>query len=116
VRETLETINAKPVDKVIIVAKLKAICPITKTIDNYQLTIEYIPDDGKYIELKSLREYLDSFDGKEIFHEDLANELATTIYRTIKPKSLTLKLESEYLGMHITIIKTLEKERGNNNN
>jgi len=106
---TLKTIKLSLVDRVSITAKMEAICPVTKTVDKYDITIEYVPNsNGIYIELKSLRKFLDSYKRREIYHEDLANEIAKYIYEIAKPKKLSIKLESNYVGMKVTVIKELK--------
>jgi len=102
----LRTIRAAVVDRVIISAYFRAICPVTKTVDEYDVTIEYVPnEDGVYVELESLRKYLDSFEGVEIFHEDLTARLAERLVEAIRPKYLAVSLRSRFLGMTITVIK-----------
>ncbi|MGC8597048.1 MAG: hypothetical protein ACP5NY_03915 [Thermocladium sp.] len=104
----INCIKAKLTDRVTINTKMIAMCPVTNTIDNYSVTIEYKPNcedpEGcQYIELKSLREYLDSFRDRLIYHEDLINELLKTIQETCDPDELRIVLNSEYMGMRYTI-------------
>jgi len=102
----LSTIKAGTTDRVILETEFSAICPITKTVDEYVATIEYTPNnDGIYVELKSLKEYLSKFKDVEIFHEDLAATLVRDLVETIKPKYLCVKLRSRFLGIDVTIIK-----------
>lgn len=96
-------IKARLTDRITINTKMIAICPVTKTLDNYSITIEYKPscderDGCTYIELKSLREYLDSFRDRAIYHEDLINELLKDIQDSCDPEELRIVLNSEYMG------------------
>jgi len=105
----LSTIKAAVVDRVIVEASFTAICPLTKTVDEYNVTIEYVPnEEGVYVELESLRKYLDSFKGVEIFHEDLAAELVRKLAKVVKPRYLSVRLRSRFLGMYVTVIKELK--------
>jgi len=102
----LRTIKATIVDRVIISASFSAICPLTETVDEYEATIEYIPNEhGVYIELESLKEYLDSFKDVRIFHEDLATVLVERLVEVIRPRYLSVVLKSKFLGMTVTVIK-----------
>jgi len=109
----LEVIKAKPVDRVVIEAIFEAVCPIDKSPDKYRVTVEYVPSIdqssnlGTYIELKSFRKYLEGFRGVEIYHEDLAAKIASDICRAAKPRHVVVRLQSEYLGMNVHVVKEL---------
>lgn len=96
------------VDKVVLKTTFKAICPISRTIDNYTLEIEYRPKDGVYIELSSLREYLNKFEDIEVFHEELAHIIAEDLFQVINPKYIKVKLISIYMGINVEV--TIEKK------
>ena len=51
-----------------------SICPLTGAPDFGELTIRYVPGD-RLFELKSLRDYLAGFRGREIFQEEVVNEV-----------------------------------------
>jgi 7-cyano-7-deazaguanine reductase len=51
-----------------------SICPLTGGPDFGELTIRYVPDE-KLFELKSLRDYLSGFREREIFQEEVVNEV-----------------------------------------
>jgi len=109
----LEIIKAKPVDKVVIEAAFEAVCPIDKSSDKYRAVVEYVPSIDQstnlstYIELKSFKKYLEEFKGVEIYHEDLAAKIASDICHVAKPRHVVVRLQSEYLGMNVYVVKEL---------
>ena len=56
-------------------SELTALCPVTDQPDFYTIDIEYVPG-AHCIESKSLKLYLRTFDGRGIFAEHLAPEIA----------------------------------------
>ena len=91
--------------KVCLRTTFSAICPISKTRDDYIILIEYEPNDNKplYIELCSLRKYLDSYQNEEIHHEELAEQIANDLHSVLRPKSLRVVLKSTYLGIDVDV-------------
>jgi len=59
--------------RVRLASEFSAICPISKTVDKYVVEIEYVGND-RFIELGSLRRYLDSFRDQEWYHEELCEK------------------------------------------
>jgi NADPH-dependent 7-cyano-7-deazaguanine reductase QueF len=104
----LNVIRANQVDEVRIEAEFSSICPLTKTVDRYELTLTYKPRNGVYLELQSFKDYLDSFKDKEIFHEDLAHTIAVSVCKEVKPEEVTVELKSVFVGLKITVVKRLK--------
>jgi NADPH-dependent 7-cyano-7-deazaguanine reductase QueF len=103
----IEVVNARNVDTVKIEVELEAVCPITKTVDHYKLVLTYIPNNGRYIEFVSFKKYLETFKGREILHEELANTIAEEVCKAAKPKKVTVELQSKFMEMNITVTKEL---------
>ncbi|MCI4435489.1 MAG: hypothetical protein JHC33_01585 [Ignisphaera sp.] len=101
-------IKAKLVDLVRIETNFEAVCPVTKTVDYYELVLTYTPSDGEYVELVSFKKFLESFKGVEIFHEDVAYRIAEEVCKAAKPKEVTVELRSIFMGMKVTIVKKTE--------
>ncbi|MEM0506663.1 MAG: hypothetical protein QXW58_05360 [Thermosphaera sp.] len=104
----LHSISARHVNEVVIRTSMTSICPLTKTTDFYELTLSYTPRDGKYLELSSLKEFLESFRDKEVFHEDLASVIAESVCKEILAENVNVELKSTFLGMEVTIVKILK--------
>jgi NADPH-dependent 7-cyano-7-deazaguanine reductase QueF len=104
----INIIKAKHVNLVRIETIFEAVCPITKTVDRYELVLTYIPGDGEYIELESFKKFLESFKGVEVFHEDLAYRIAEEVCKTAKPKEVTVELRSIFMGMKVTVVKEMK--------
>ena len=61
-----------------------SICPLTGAPDFGTLTIRYVPGE-KLLELKSLRDYLGSFRSREIFQEEVVNEVLDEVVQSAAP-------------------------------
>ncbi|GAB6946309.1 hypothetical protein JCM16161A_04390 [Vulcanisaeta sp. JCM 16161] len=109
----IRTIKAGPVDQVHLEASFTAICPVDHSIDNYIVEIDYKPTCGNdgciYIELNSLREYLDGFRDRIIYHEDLINELISRFMEALNPVEITVTLISNYRGIKYVIKRGINK-------
>jgi 7-cyano-7-deazaguanine reductase len=65
--------------------------------DFYHLTLRYRPDNY-CVESKSLKQYLQSFRGKEMTAEQLARTIADDVRETIEPVALSVRLEQARRG------------------
>jgi len=61
-----------------------SICPLTGAPDFGTITIRYVPGE-KLLELKSLRDFLGEFRGREIFQEEVVNEVLDQIVASAAP-------------------------------
>jgi 7-cyano-7-deazaguanine reductase len=61
-----------------------SICPLTGAPDFGTITIRYSPGE-KLIELKSLRDFLGGFRSREIFQEEVVNEVLEAIVASAAP-------------------------------
>ena len=61
-----------------------SICPLTGAPDFGTITIRYVPGE-KLLELKSLRDFLAEFRGREIFQEEVVNEVLDQIVASAAP-------------------------------
>jgi NADPH-dependent 7-cyano-7-deazaguanine reductase QueF len=102
----LETLTLKATVRVHLVTCFSAVCPISKTVDEYMIEIEY-EGYGKYIELGSLRHYLDSFKGQEWFHEELCEKVANDLGKALGVP-VKVKLKSNYLGITVEVEKSVQ--------
>lgn len=85
------------------VEELTSLCPKTRIPDFYRLLVEYIPGT-RLVELKSLKLYLDTFRQREVYHEELLNEVFGDFAAVVKPKWLRLSLEVNIRGGIRTVI------------
>jgi|GEM_PF-822914 len=104
----VETKLSESVDSVSIRAVFEAVCPLTKTVDRYELILTYVPRGGRYIEFQSFRKYLDSFRGVEVLHEALAVKIAEDVCREVKPEYVKVELRSSFMDMDVAVVKTLK--------
>ena len=61
-----------------------SICPLTGAPDFGTITIRYVPRE-KLLELKSLRDFLSGFRSREIFQEEVVNEVLDEIVASAVP-------------------------------
>jgi 7-cyano-7-deazaguanine reductase len=61
-----------------------SICPLTGAPDFGTITIRYVPGE-KLLELKSLRGFLGGFRSREIFQEEVVNEVLDEIVASAAP-------------------------------
>jgi 7-cyano-7-deazaguanine reductase len=61
-----------------------SICPLTGAPDFGTITIRYVPAET-LVELKSLRDYLSGFRGREILQEEVVNEVLEEIVSSAAP-------------------------------
>jgi 7-cyano-7-deazaguanine reductase len=61
-----------------------SICPLTGAPDFGTITIRYVPGT-KLVELKSLRDYLTGFRGRQILQEEIVNEIVDEIVGGAQP-------------------------------
>lgn len=81
------------------------VCPKTGQPDFATLTLEYVPDK-KCIELKSFKEYLQSFRNKGIFHENVVNKVIDDLVAAVQPRKI--RLEGKFStrgGIQTTVVR-----------
>lgn len=85
-------------------SELTARCPVTGIQDLYTVTIEFIPE--KWVpELKSLKFYFMNYRNLPISHEHLQAKIYKEFYAQVKPKTLSVILDTAIRGGIKTIIK-----------
>ncbi|HOL22244.1 MAG TPA: preQ(1) synthase [bacterium] len=88
----------------IIIPEYTSLCPKTGQPDFGTITIEYEPDK-LVIELKSLKEYIQSYRNLGIFYENAINRIKNDIVNTCKPKWLRIKGEFNPRGGMKSIVE-----------
>ncbi len=98
--EGLETIDVKTHGMAMVsfeTKELTAMCPVTHQPDFYRATIEYLPD-GKSVESKTLKLYLNHFKDLGIFGEDLAYKICEELFTVIAPLRIRVTLVQQIRG------------------
>jgi NADPH-dependent 7-cyano-7-deazaguanine reductase QueF len=88
--------------RVILKGEIRSICPESKQTDVYNLTVKFIPA-GKTIEYFSFKEALKSYELKEIYHEDLYQEIYDMFVNEVKPRELMISLDDNSPRLNIEI-------------
>ncbi|HKP19797.1 MAG TPA: preQ(1) synthase [Gaiellaceae bacterium] len=67
-----------------------SICPLTGAPDFGTITIRYVPGE-KLAELKSLRDFLTGFRDRQIFQEEVVNEVLDELVASVQPRFLEVE-------------------------
>ena len=85
-------------------AELTAVCPETRAPDHYRVSITYEP--ARFlVELRSLKEYFVSYRNREIYHEELCNEILEALVTSLRPRTIRVDLSVAVRGgieTHVT--------------
>ncbi|MFM7034421.1 MAG: preQ(1) synthase [Planctomycetia bacterium] len=73
----------------IVCPEFTSVCPKTGQPDFGTLTFRYIPE-GKCVELKSLKLYLQAFRSEGIFYENVTNRILDDLVAVLAPRQMTL--------------------------
>lgn len=84
--------------------EISALCPVSGYPDSGKVTVEFKPND-KTVELKAFKLWINSYRDTNISHEDLANEIYSTLKKGLQPKELYVKLEMMPRGNVTTIVE-----------
>ncbi len=101
--ETIEA-NASLVEEVILRSKATAICPLTKIVDSYDIEVSYKPRNNKFIEAYSFSRYLEKYRDREVYQEQLANEIAEALCRTGAVDQLVVKIKGVHGSTEVEVI------------
>lgn len=98
----LETFPAPNVHTVNFVThEFNALCPVTNQPDLYTVEIEYYPN-GKCVESKSLKLYLQSFRDKGVFGEAIAAQLADELSEALNASVEVITRQQVRGGLQMT--------------
>ena len=74
-----------------------AVCPFSGLPDVARLKIEYYPEGGLAIELKSLKYYLVSFKNVGIYQEEVTNRIFKDLKKILKTKKIRISHNPFYM-------------------
>jgi 7-cyano-7-deazaguanine reductase len=74
-----------------------SVCPKTGQPDFGTVRISYVPE-GRCVELKSLKLYLQAYRSKGIFYEDVINVILDDLVRAVRPRRMTVEGEFRARG------------------
>jgi 7-cyano-7-deazaguanine reductase len=74
----------------IVCPEFTSVCPKTAQPDFGTLTFTYVPD-GKCVELKSLKLYLQQFRNQGIFYENVTNRILDDFVAVVEPRQVQLR-------------------------
>lgn len=83
--------------------ELTALCPGTRQPDCYQVIINYAPN-GRALESKALKFYLQEFRSVEIYAESLADRIVDDVMAFVTPSQCMVRLiQKRRGGIEITV-------------
>lgn len=84
-------------------ARGESICPVSKTVDVFEVTVEYIPR-GAVLAIEEFKRLVDSYRGREIYHEEVAVDILEKIKSIVNPPYVKVTLKSSYIGVDIEVV------------
>jgi 7-cyano-7-deazaguanine reductase len=81
-----------------------AVCPWSGLPDYARLTLRYLPGD-RYVELKSLKYYINSFRNVGIFQEDATNVILEHMVEAMDPLFIEVELDYNIRGGFHTVTR-----------
>jgi 7-cyano-7-deazaguanine reductase len=81
----------------------ESICPISKTVDSFEVTLEYIPR-GAALAIEEFKRMVDSYRGREMLHEEVAVDLMERVKAAVNPPYVKVVLKSYYIGVEIEVV------------
>lgn len=81
----------------------ESICPVSKTVDVFDVAVEYVPK-GSVLSIEEFKQMVDSYRGREILHEELAVELLEKIKSVTNAPYVRVTLRSTHIGVEIEVV------------
>jgi NADPH-dependent 7-cyano-7-deazaguanine reductase QueF len=81
----------------------ESVCPASKTVDSFEVTLEYIPR-GAALTVEEFKRIVDSYRGREILHEELAVDILERVKSAINPPYVKVTVKSYYMGVEIEVV------------
>jgi len=81
----------------------ESVCPISKTVDSFEVSVEYIPR-GAVLAIEEFKKMVDSYRGREILHEELAVDLLEKVKAAVNPPYVKVTVKSYYIGVEIEVV------------
>jgi len=81
----------------------ESVCPISKTVDVFEVTLEYIPR-GAALAIEEFKQLVESYKGREILHEELAVDLLERVKAAVNPPYVKVTIKSYYIGVEVEVI------------
>jgi 7-cyano-7-deazaguanine reductase len=89
--------------------EFSCLCPRSGYPDYATIRIEYVPD-GRIVELKSLKLYLNAYRDRHISHEESTNRIYQDLFDLLKPRKLQVYGDFHPRGNVKTIIKVSSED------
>lgn len=87
-----------------------SLCPKTGQPDFATITVEYIPDK-LCVELKSLKQYLNSYRDEGIFYESVTNKILSDLVSVCKPRYMIIIADFNVRGGISSVVKAEYKNK-----
>ena len=85
--------------------EFSAVCPFSGLPDLADVVIEYYPEGGKCVELKSLKYYFVSFRNVGIYQEEVTNRIFKDLKKILKTKKIRITTKYNVRGGLYTTCK-----------
>ncbi|MCC6021041.1 MAG: GTP cyclohydrolase I [Thermoproteaceae archaeon] len=81
----------------------ESVCPVSRTVDSFEVTLEYVPR-GAALTVEEFKRIVDSYRGREILHEELAVDILERVKSAINPPYIKVTVKSYYMGVEIEVV------------
>jgi 7-cyano-7-deazaguanine reductase len=109
----VEVVESRPgVGLVVLRARVSAICPLTGILDVYDVEASYKPKGGRFVEAYSFARFLDGFQGRKIYQEELTTMIAEAICSSGAAERVRVKLRGVHGSVDLETVTELVCEEG----
>ncbi len=81
----------------------ESICPVSKVVDVFEVTVEYMPR-GAVLSIEEFKKVVESYRGREILHEEVAVDLLEKIKNITNSPYVKVVIKSSYIGVDIEVV------------
>ena len=92
------------------IPEFTCICPFSDFPDFATIRLEYIPNE-RCVELKSLKQYVNSFRNVKIFHEHVINVILEDFVRACDPLGVEIEGDFNVRGNIKTVVRSSYKKQ-----
>ncbi len=105
----IEVVESRPgVGLVVLRARVSAVCPLTGILDVYDVEVSYKPRGGRFVEAYSFARFLEGFQDRKIYQEELTTVIAEAICSTGAAERIRVKLRGVHGSVDLETIAELE--------
>lgn len=111
----IEVVESRPgVGLVVLRARVSAVCPLTGILDVYDVEVSYKPRGGRFLEAYSFARFLDGFQNRKIYQEELTTVIAEAVCSSGVVERVRVKLRGVHGSVDLETVAELDCVELNN--